>query len=143
MLLEEAAEMELAPSFGADLEKIGSAGRHLLALINDILDLSKIEAGKMELFLEDFDVPELIAEVASTIRPMVETNANTLILQVAPGLGQMHADQMKVRQGLYNLLSNAVKFTQDGTVTVTALRETMDEQEWMVFRVTDTGIGLG
>jgi signal transduction histidine kinase/CheY-like chemotaxis protein len=143
MLLEEAAEMELAPSFGADLEKIGSAGRHLLALINDILDLSKIEAGKMELFLEDFDVAELIAEVASTIRPMVETNANTLNLQVAPDLGHMHADQMKVRQGLYNLLSNAVKFTQDGTVTVTALRETMDEQEWMVFRVTDTGIGLG
>jgi signal transduction histidine kinase/CheY-like chemotaxis protein len=143
MLLEEAAEMELAPSFGADLEKIGSAGRHLLALINDILDLSKIEAGKMELFLEDFDVAELIAEVASTIRPMVKTNANTLHLQLAPGLGQMHADQMKVRQGLYNLLSNAVKFTQDGTVTVTALRETMDEQEWMVFQVTDTGIGLG
>ncbi|HEX5870865.1 MAG TPA: response regulator [Longimicrobium sp.] len=142
MLLEEAAEMELA-SFGADLEKIGSAGRHLLALINDILDLSKIEAGKMELFLETFDVAELIAEVASTIRPMVETNANTLHLQVAPGLGEMHADQMKVRQGLYNLLSNAVKFTQDGTVTVTALRETMDEQEWMVFRVSDTGIGLG
>jgi signal transduction histidine kinase/DNA-binding response OmpR family regulator len=142
MLLEEVAELELAASFGADLEKIGSAGRHLLALINDILDLSKIEAGKMELFLEDFDVAELIAEVASTIRPMVETNANTLTLQVAPGLGQMHADQMKVRQGLYNLLSNAVKFTQDGTVTVTALREMMDEQEWMVFQVTDTGIGL-
>jgi signal transduction histidine kinase/CheY-like chemotaxis protein len=143
MLLEEAAEMELAPSFGADLEKIGSAGRHLLALINDILDLSKIEAGKMELFLEDFDVAELIAEVASTIRPLVKTNANTLNLQVAPGLGQMHADQMKVRQGLYNLLSNAVKFTQDGTVTVNAVRESMDGQEWMVFRVADTGIGLG
>ena len=142
MLLEEAAEMELAPSFGADLEKIGSAGRHLLALINDILDLSKIEAGKMELFLEDFGVAELIAEVASTIRPMVETNANTLILQVAPELGEMRADQMKVRQGLYNLLSNAVKFTQDGDVTVTALRETMDGREWMVFRVADTGIGL-
>ncbi|HEX6368928.1 MAG TPA: response regulator [Longimicrobium sp.] len=143
MLLEEAAEMELAASFGADLEKIGSAGRHLLALINDILDLSKIEAGKMELFLEDFDVAELIAEVASTIRPMVETNANTLHLQVAPDLGEMHADQMKVRQGLYNLLSNAVKFTQDGDVTVTAVRERMDEREWMVFRVADTGIGLG
>jgi signal transduction histidine kinase/CheY-like chemotaxis protein len=143
MLLEEAAEMELAASFGADLEKIGSAGRHLLALINDILDLSKIEAGKMELFLEDFDVAELIAEVASTIRPMVESNANTLHLQVAPGLGEMHADQMKVRQGLYNLLSNAVKFTQDGEVTVTAVREQMDEREWMVFQVADTGIGLG
>jgi signal transduction histidine kinase/CheY-like chemotaxis protein len=141
MLMEEAEEMELA-SFGADLEKIGSAGRHLLALINDILDLSKIEAGKMELFLEDFGVAELIAEVASTIRPLVEANANTLHLRVAEDLGKMHADQMKVRQGLYNLLSNAVKFTQDGQVTVTALRETMDEREWMVFRVADTGIGL-
>ncbi|HEU4884278.1 MAG TPA: response regulator [Longimicrobium sp.] len=142
MLMEEAAEMELA-SFGADLEKIGSAGRHLLALINDILDLSKIEAGKMELFLEDFDVAELIAEVASTIQPLVLTNANTLHIDVAPDLGGMHADQMKVRQGLYNLLSNAVKFTHDGRVTVTALRETMDDREWMVFRVADTGIGLG
>jgi signal transduction histidine kinase/CheY-like chemotaxis protein len=142
MLMEEAEELRLE-SFGADLEKIGSAGRHLLALINDILDLSKIEAGKMELFLESFDVAELIAEVASTIRPMVETNANTLHIQLAPDLGQMHADQMKVRQGLYNLLSNAVKFTQDGSVTVTAVRETMDEREWMVFRVADTGIGLG
>jgi signal transduction histidine kinase/DNA-binding response OmpR family regulator len=141
MLMEEAEELRLA-SFGADLEKIGSAGRHLLALINDILDLSKIEAGKMELFLESFDVAELIAEVASTIRPMVETNANTLHIQLAPELGQMHADQMKVRQGLYNLLSNAVKFTQDGSVTVTAVRETMDGREWMVFRVADTGIGL-
>ncbi|MBW3572081.1 MAG: response regulator, partial [Gemmatimonadetes bacterium] len=141
MLLEEAGELELS-SFQADLEKIGSAGRHLLALINDILDLSKIEAGKMELFTEDFDVAELIAEVASTIRPMVEANANTLQLQLAPDLGRMHADQMKVRQGLYNLLSNAVKFTRDGTVTVTAVREGMDGQEWMVFRVADTGIGL-
>src|SRR5688572_15163292 len=97
----------------------------------------------MELFLEDFSVAELIAEVASTIRPMVETNANTLHLQVAPDLGEMHADQMKVRQGLYNLLSNAVKFTEGGVVTVTALRETMDEREWMVFRVADAGNGLG
>jgi signal transduction histidine kinase/CheY-like chemotaxis protein len=141
MLLEEAAELELA-SFGSDLEKIGSAGRHLLALINDILDLSKIEAGKMELYLEDFDVAELINEVASTIRPLVQDNANTLKIEMAPELGQMHADQMKVRQGLFNLLSNAVKFTHDGTVTVHAGREEMDGREWMVFRVADTGIGL-
>jgi signal transduction histidine kinase/CheY-like chemotaxis protein len=142
MLLEEAADLELV-SFTADLEKIGSAGRHLLALINDILDLSKIEAGKMELYLETFDVAELIAEVASTIRPLVTTNANTLRLELAPDLGQMHADQMKVRQGLFNLLSNAVKFTQDGTITVNAGREVMDDREWMLFRVADTGIGLG
>ena len=112
MLQEEAVEREL-PDFGADLEKIGSAGKHLLALINDILDLSKIEAGKMELFLENFDLAEMIGEVAATIRPLVRTNANTLHVEVAPELGTMHADQIKVRQGLFNLLSNAVKFTHE------------------------------
>ena len=128
--------------FGADLEKINAAGKHLLALINDILDLSKIEAGKMELFLESFDVAELIDEVASTIRPLVEKNANTLHIKRAPDLGVMHADQIKVRQGLFNLLSNAAKFTQEGNVTLDAGRERMDGSEWIVFRVTDTGIGL-
>jgi signal transduction histidine kinase/DNA-binding response OmpR family regulator len=141
MLYEEAVEREL-DGFGADLEKIGSAGKHLLALINDILDLSKIEAGKMELFLEDFDLGEMIQEVASTIHPLVQANANTLRVVLSPELGAMHADQMKVRQGLFNLLSNAVKFTHEGTITVDAGRERMDGREWIVFRVTDTGIGL-
>jgi signal transduction histidine kinase/CheY-like chemotaxis protein len=141
MLAEEAAEREL-DEFGADLEKIGSAGKHLLALINDILDLSKIEAGKMEMFLEDFDLAQMISEVAATIQPLVQTNANTLEVVLAPGLGSMHADQMKVRQGLFNLLSNAVKFTRGGTITVDAGHELMDGREWTVFRVADTGIGL-
>jgi signal transduction histidine kinase/CheY-like chemotaxis protein len=141
MLQEEAVEREL-DEFGADLEKINAAGKHLLALINDILDLSKIEAGKMELFLESFDVAEMIDEIACTIRPMVEQNANSLGLVLAPDLGPMHADQMKVRQVLYNLLSNAVKFTQDGTITVEAGRQRMDRRDWIVFRVADTGIGL-
>ncbi|MBA2435810.1 MAG: PAS domain S-box protein, partial [Chthoniobacterales bacterium] len=110
MLQEEAIERKL-DGFGADLEKINGAGRHLLALINDILDLSKIEAGKMELFLESFDVANLIDEVASTVRPMVEKNSNTLHIERAADLGEMHADQTKVRQGLFNLLSNAAKFT--------------------------------
>lgn len=142
MLQEESVERQLEAEFGTDLKKINAAGRHLLALINDILDLSKIEAGKMELFLESFDVGELIAEVASTLRPIVEKNANTLHVECAPDLGVMHADQIKVRQALYNLLSNAVKFTQGGTVTVNAGREIMDGSEWMVIRVSDTGIGL-
>jgi signal transduction histidine kinase/CheY-like chemotaxis protein len=142
MLQEEAVERELEDAFGGDLKKINAAGKHLLALINDILDLSKIEAGKMELFLENFDVAELILEVASTIRPLVEKNANTLRIECAPDLGLMHADQIKVRQGLFNLLSNAVKFTQQGSVTLEALRQQMDGSEWIVFRVTDTGIGL-
>ena len=141
MLQEEAADRQL-DDFGADLKKINAAGKHLLALINDILDLSKIEAGKMELFLENFDVAELLDEVASTIRPLVEKNTNTLRIECAPDLGVMHADQIKVRQALYNLLSNAVKFTQDGNVTVNAGRQRMDGSEWIVVRVTDSGIGL-
>jgi signal transduction histidine kinase/DNA-binding response OmpR family regulator len=141
MLHEEAVERELV-EFAADLNRIGTAGKHLLALINDILDLSKIEAGKMELFLESFDLVELIHEVTTTLLPMVRTNGNTLVVKLAPGLGVMHADQMKVRQGLFNLLSNADKFTHDGTVTVDARRERMDGREWVVFQVTDTGIGM-
>jgi signal transduction histidine kinase/CheY-like chemotaxis protein len=142
MLAEEAEDRGL-DDFGADLEKIRSAGKHLLALINDILDLSKIEAGKMELFLETFDLAGMIGEVASTIQPLVRTNANTLDVVLAPELGAMHADQIKVRQGLFNLLSNAVKFTQGGTITVDAGRERMDGRDWIVFRVADTGIGMG
>jgi signal transduction histidine kinase/DNA-binding response OmpR family regulator len=141
MLQEEAVEQKL-DDFGADLEKIGSAGKHLLALINDILDLSKIEAGKMELFLEDFSLPEMIREVTATVRPLVRTNANTLHVELAPELGSMHADQIKVRQGLFNLLSNAVKFTTAGDITLHGGRERMDGRDWIVFRVTDTGIGL-
>jgi signal transduction histidine kinase/DNA-binding response OmpR family regulator len=141
MLKEEAAELEL-DSFGPDLEKINSAGKHLLALINDILDLSKIEAGKMELFLESFQVQTLIDEVAATVQPMVRKNANTLLIEVTGELGEMYADQIKVRQALYNLLSNAVKFTQQGTITLNAERVSMESTDWFVFRLTDTGIGL-
>ena len=142
MLQEEAMERHLVGEFGADLEKINGAGKHLLTLINDILDLSKIEAGKMDLYLESFDLTEMIDDVASTIRPMVEKNANTLQIQRAPDLGAMHADQIKVRQALFNLLSNAVKFTHEGNITLEAARQNMDGTEWIVFRVTDTGIGL-
>jgi signal transduction histidine kinase/DNA-binding response OmpR family regulator len=141
MLQEEAAEQNLV-SFGSDLGKINASGRHLLALINDILDLSKIEAGKMELYLETFDLNSLIDEVASTIQPMVEGNFNTLNVERAERLGSMRADQVKVRQALFNLLSNAAKFTKEGTITLDASRQTMDDSEWIVFKVTDTGIGL-
>lgn len=141
MLHEDAAERHL-DEFSGDLEKIIAAGKHLLALINDILDLSKIEAGKMELFLEDFDVAEMIKEVASTITPLVEKHANTLQIELGPGLGVMHADLTKVRQSLFNLLSNAAKFTHDGLITLDARRQSMDGSEWIVFRMSDTGIGM-
>ena len=141
MLQEEAADQKL-DSFVTDLDKINASGRQLLALINDILDLSKIEAGKMELYLETFDLSALIDEVAATISPMVEKNSNELQIGRAKNLGGIRADQVKVRQALYNLLSNAAKFTHDGSITLNAEREMMDDAEWIVFRITDTGIGL-
>ena len=141
MLQEEAIEQGLE-SFAIDLDKINASGLQLLRLINDILDLSKIEAGKMDLFLENFDLNTLIDDVAATIGPMVKKNANVLKIERSGDLGAMRADQAKVRQALFNLLSNAAKFTHDGTVTLDALRERMDGSEWIVFRVIDTGIGL-
>jgi signal transduction histidine kinase/CheY-like chemotaxis protein len=141
MLQEEATDRNLL-DFGSDLQKISTSGRHLLGLINDILDLSKIEAGKMELRLEVFDIPALIDEVASTIRMQASKNGNTLEVVCDPSIGLMRGDLGKVRQGLFNLASNAAKFTHDGAIRVVAERQEMDGSEWILFRVTDTGIGL-
>ena len=141
MLQEEAEERKLV-DFGADLQKISTAGRHLLGLINDILDLSKIEAGKMELRLELFDIAALIAEVASTIERQVARNANTLQIVCPPDIGMMHGDLGKVRQGLFNLVSNAAKFTFDGRISLEVERELIEGVEWINFRVSDSGIGL-
>ena len=141
MLQEDAVERNLL-DFNTDLQKISTAGQNLLVLINDILDLSKIEAGKMELHLETFDVAALIADVASTIEMQVVKNGNTLEVTCAPDIGFMHGDLSKLRQGLFNLVSNATKFTHDGVIKVLAERLPMDGSEWIVFRVSDTGIGL-
>jgi signal transduction histidine kinase/DNA-binding response OmpR family regulator len=141
MLQDEASDRNLQ-DFSTDLQKISNAGKHLLLLINDILDLSKIEAGKMELHLENFDIGSLIGEVQSTIAKQVAKNANTLDIVCASDIGVMHADLSKVRQGLFNLVSNAAKFTHDGKIDVTAERQIMDGNEWIMFRVADTGIGL-
>ncbi|HYC90921.1 MAG TPA: response regulator [Thermoanaerobaculia bacterium] len=141
MLQEEAVERNLV-EFEADLRKISASGRHLLGLINDILDLSKIEAGKMELRLEVFDIAALIAEVALTIERQAVKNGNTLEVVCAPDIGTMRGDLGKVRQGLFNLASNAAKFTHDGQIQVAAERQLMDGIDWILFRVTDTGIGL-
>jgi signal transduction histidine kinase/DNA-binding response OmpR family regulator len=141
MLVEEAGELghhELVP----DLRKIHTSGRHLLGLINDVLDLSKIEAGRMEMYLEPFDVAEAVREVATTIEPLVRKNGNTLELGIEPGVGTIHADQVKVRQILFNLLSNATKFTENGTVGVHAARRDGPAGERMVISISDTGIGM-
>ena len=141
MLVEEAEDRH-QESFIPDLNKIHSAGKHLLGLINDVLDLSKIEAGKMTLYLEDFVISTMIAEVAATIQPLVAKNSNRLVCECAPSLGSMHADVTKIRQTLFNLLSNAAKFTHEGTITLTAFREFSGGIEFVSFRVADTGIGM-
>jgi signal transduction histidine kinase len=120
------------------LQRIHGAGKHLLSLINDILDLSKIEAGKMELYLETFSVPTLIEEIVGTIQPLIATNANTLHVQCDADLGTMRADVTKIRQSLFNLLSNAAKFTKEGDISLEVSRETLEDREWVWFRVSDT-----
>lgn len=141
MLQEEAEDLE-QENFIPDLQKIHTAGKHLLALINDILDLSKIEAGRMELYLETFEIASMIEEVVATVSPLVEKNTNTLSIYCHNAIGVMHADLTKVRQSLFNLLSNASKFTENGTITLTISRYCNQEQEWISFAVSDTGIGM-
>ena len=137
MLQEEADDLG-TPEIKPDLQKIHGAGKHLLGLINDILDLSKIEAGKMTLYLETFEVQTLLNEVAATVQPMINKNGNQLTLEVAPEIGSMRADVTKVRQALFNLLSNASKFTDKGSITLRAGRQGAD----LVFDVIDSGIGM-
>jgi signal transduction histidine kinase len=168
MLREEAEDLQHT-EFVPDLQKIRTAGNHLLAIINDILDISKIEAGRMDLDLQTFDVLTLINEIATTLQPAAEKNENTLTVQAAANLGTMDADETKVRQILINLLGNACKFTHQGNITLiverrssvtdppaqSAAHSTPDNPvnqlllsernaagEWMVFRVIDTGIGM-
>ncbi|MFM2314730.1 MAG: hypothetical protein RLZZ04_4006 [Cyanobacteriota bacterium] len=141
MLMEEAEEMG-QEDFVPDLSKIHGAGRHLLNLINDILDLSKVEAGRMELYLETFEIASLIQETLSTIHPLIEQNANTLESCIPEDLPPMYADLTKVRQSLFNLLSNASKFTNNGTISLNVSRDTDQDQDWIIFQVTDSGIGM-
>jgi PAS domain S-box-containing protein len=141
-----------------DLERISAAGGHLLALINDILDLSKIEAGKLDLYLEHFNLPALVAYVASTVRPQIEQNQNTLLIDCPEAIGSVYADLTRVRQILFNLLSNAAKFTHRGTITLrvsqqpaasspqsagdAAASRPLPTADWVVIEVADTGIGM-
>jgi signal transduction histidine kinase/CheY-like chemotaxis protein len=141
-MLEEEAQERGLEEFAPDLGKIHAAGKHLLALINDVLDLSKIEAGKMELFLEDFDVRALVQDVESTIRPLVEKNQNLLDVKCRPDIGTMHGDLTRVRQVLFNLMSNAAKFTQHGRVALEVFPLRARGEDWIEFAVADTGIGL-
>jgi signal transduction histidine kinase len=125
-----------------DLEKIQTAGRHLLHLINGVLDLSKVEAGRLELHLSTFDIVDLVDEVVITSQQMVSTGGNSLETSYIGDLGSMHADRIKVQQILLNLLNNAAKFTVEGQIVLTVSRETVEDSDWVYFRVVDTGIGI-
>jgi hypothetical protein len=139
MLVEEAEDAGNEAML-ADLAKIHSAGRHLLSLINDILDLSKIEAGKMDLYVEEFALAPVIEDVMSTAQPLAEKSGTRLEVSGLEDLGSMHSDVTRIRQVLLNLLSNACKFTQGGTVRLAVTREA--DGDWLRFVVTDDGIGM-
>jgi signal transduction histidine kinase len=161
-MLQEDAQDSGSEDFLPDLEKIQTAGKHLLDMISDILDISKIEAGHVTLYLENFDVATMIEEVMTTAQPLVEKKGNSLALKTQGELGMMYADQPKVRQILLNLLSNAAKFTEGGVITIGIERMKIEKSrptrkhknndnsgsatlytaQVLVFRVSDTGIGM-
>lgn len=138
ILVEEMTDLRV-PSLIPDIQKIHGAGKHLLGLINNILDLSKVEAGKVELYLETFAIAPLMKEITDTLHPLLTKNHNQLIVNCPNDIGSMHSDITKLRQSLFNLLSNASKFTENGTVTLTVERR---ETGWITFAVSDTGIGM-
>jgi signal transduction histidine kinase/CheY-like chemotaxis protein len=141
-MLAESAEETGQAEMASDLQKIQTAGKHLLGLINDVLDLSKIEAGKMRLYLETFEVSRVVEEAAVTARPVIEQKGNRLEVRCPPHIGSIREDVTKVRQVLLNLLSNAGKFTEKGVVTLEVRRDVGNAGNWVFFRVSDTGIGM-
>ncbi|MBK5105449.1 MAG: hypothetical protein JJE42_14470 [Burkholderiales bacterium] len=141
MLMED-AEDDGNEAAVSDLKKIHSAGTHLLSLINDVLDLAKIEAGKMDIYLETFEVSIMLQEVVSTIDTLVKKNNNQLKVEVETTIGEMRADVTKVRQALFNLLSNAAKFTHEGVIGLLVQSEQVDGVDWIRMSVSDSGIGI-
>jgi PAS domain S-box-containing protein len=141
-LLEETAEAEQRTQDLSDLHSINTAGIHLLSLIDDILDLAKIEAGKMELTLTQFDVGALVDALVSSVSPLIDKNGNTLTVQGRDGVESLYADEAKLRQCLLNLLSNAAKFTEGGEIRLTIDCQHKDDNDWISFEVSDTGIGM-
>jgi PAS domain S-box-containing protein len=142
MLQEDAEREDIGETFREDLERIESSGRHLLNLINEILDLSKIEAGKMDVSAETFSVEELVREVETNTRPIADENNNEFITDVDSTVGALSSDRTKVHQCLVNLLSNACKFTEEGTVSLRAFPDELNGTEAVTFEVEDTGIGI-
>lgn len=141
-LLKEEAEEDELDEYQEPLERIHTAGNHLLSLINDVLDVSKIEAGKIDFYIEEFAISDLINDVVSTSQNLAEKNQNTLHVNIAGDVGSIRSDQTRVRQIVFNLISNACKFTQSGTVGVNASTERVDDRDFIAIEVVDTGIGM-
>jgi len=141
-MLEEEATDGGQDDFVPDLKKINAAAKHLLALINDILDLSKIEAGKLELYVESFAATDLVREVVTVTKPLVERKGNVFRVTGLESAGTLRTDQTKLKQSVVNLLSNAAKFTENGAITLDVSRESGAEGDWIFFAVTDSGIGM-
>lgn len=143
-ILLEDAELDGRGEQIGDLQKISSAGKHLLSMVNDILDISKIEAGKMDLFLDDFDLDKFINDVEITSRPLAAKNTNTFVIDrgTATALGTVHLDATKLRQAVLNLISNAAKFTNNGEITLRVRRIRKDTGDWIQIAVVDTGMGI-
>jgi signal transduction histidine kinase/DNA-binding response OmpR family regulator len=140
-MLQEEAEDAGRTDFLPDLGRIRVAGKHLLQLINSVLDLSKIEAGRMDLYLESFSVRDLAAEAESVVKPLADKNGNRVTIDCSTDIGDMHSDKTKLRQALFNLLSNAAKFTEKGEITLRVRREPGNPDS-IVFAVSDTGVGI-
>ena len=141
-MLREEAEESNDENLTEPLQRIVSAGRHLLHLINDLLDLTKIEAGRLDLYVEDFHIPPMVHDLSTTAQGLAIAKGNQLIVRCEDDLGTMHSDITRVRQILLNLLSNAFKFTEKGDITLGVERDTLESEDWLVVEVTDTGIGM-
>jgi signal transduction histidine kinase len=141
MLAEEAEELG-QEGFLPDLKKIQTAGKHLLELINDVLDLSKIESGKMTIYCENIEIATMVRDIESTMQPAMQKNGNTLTVEIPDDIGSMQSDLTKIRQTLFNILGNAAKFTQAGQIKLTVGAHTKRRRQFITFAISDTGIGM-
>jgi signal transduction histidine kinase len=146
-ILAEDAQDDGKPGMVEDLDRIRNAGRHLLSLINDVLDLSKIESGKMDLYIEFFDINKLVKEITDTVKPLCDKNNNQLIINCPDNMGFIESDSTKIRQSLFNLVSNASKFTNDGQIQLNITQESQLSGNgaasiFIYFQICDTGIGI-
>ena len=142
ILLDEVDDDDKNSRKKADLKRINSARKHLLSLVTDVLDLSKIESNHIELRIEEFDLNEMVREVVATVQPMVAEKKNKLVVKCPANLGIVSTDQTKLRQAALNLLSNAAKFTEEGTITLSVQRRKRQAGDWIEIQVQDTGIGI-